>query len=242
MYERNAALREDVIAFLDWISQESDFEVFLVYNGELSNLDRLPSSVRCIPNPTQGYDLNCYIRGFLEARLTGRARFVFLNNSVFISNPEVFMRTILSMSRKLEDSPFVAFSLSHEIRKHFQSFLFGIDFTGHEQVMETVTDTCVRYDRAFTREEVIGLFELKSYDYVVRDFKLGFSVLFQPGLLTKLKGYAAFLLRLGFLDNMRGLIHLDRVNFSLFLKSDIERQFGFRKIKSTTVLNKLNES
>lgn len=242
VYERNSRLREDVLVFLADISRNSAFEVLLVYNGDLTNLDEIPQSIVCIPNRTQGYDLNCYIRGFLEGTLRGKKKFIFFNNSIFISNPAIFSNTLLSMDKELNHSIFVSFSINEEIRKHFQSFLFGINLTKDPKAIKIISDACIKYDRPFTRDEVIELFELKTYVYVVDDLKWSYSVLFKPELSSKVKGYLKFLFHLGFLDNILGLLHLERINFSIFLKSDIERKFGFRKIKSTSVINNWNES
>lgn len=242
VFEKNSILREDVLFFLADISRNSAFEVFLVYNGDLTNLDEIPKNIVCIPNHTQGYDLNCYIRGFLAATLRGNKKLIFLNNSIFISNSRVFSNTLLSMVKELDHSVFVSFSINDEIRKHFQSFLFGIDLTKDPKSLKIIWDACNKYDRPFARDEVIDLFELKSYVYVVDELKLSYSVLFKPELSLKIKGYLKFLFHLGFLDNILGLIHFGRINYSIFLKSDIERSFGFRKIKSTSVINNWNES
>lgn len=242
VYERNSRLREDVLIFLEYISRNSIFEVFLIYNGNLTNLDEIPESIMSIFSGTQGYDLNCYIRGFLEGTLHGKKKFIFFNSSILISNPVIFSNTLLFMDKELDRSNFVGFSISEEIRKHFHSFLFGINLTRDANALQIISETCIQFDRPFTRDEVINLFELKTYAYVVDNLKWNYSILFKPEFSLKLKGYLKFLLHLGFLDNIRGLLRFERINLSIFLKSDIERKFGFRKIKSTSVINKWNES
>lgn len=242
VYERNSILREDVLIFLEYISRNSIFEVFLVYNGNLTNLDKIPESIISICSGKNGYDLNCYIKGFLEGILHGKKKFIFFNNSVIVSNPVTFIDTLLYMDNELDRSNFVGFSISEEIKKHFHSFLFGINLTRDAKALQIITDICVKFNRPFSRDEVINLFELKTHVYVVENLKWNYSILFKPTLYLKLKGYLKFLLYLGFLDNIKGLLRFEKINFSIFLKSDIERKFGFRKIKSTSIINKWNES
>ncbi|MEP2274038.1 MAG: hypothetical protein ABJH98_01205 [Reichenbachiella sp.] len=208
----------------------------------MTNLNEIPESITSISSGTQGYDLNCYIKGFLEGILHGKMKFIFFNNSLFISNPVIFTKTLLLLDKELDHVNFTGFSISEEVRKHFQSFLFGINLTRDAYALQIIKDTCIKFDRAFTRDEVINLFELRSYVYVVDHLKWNYSVLFKPGFYLKLKGYLTFLLHLGFLDNIPGLLRFERINFSIFLKRDIERKFGFRKIKSTSIINKWNES
>ncbi len=231
-----------MLAFLEEISRNSAFEVLLVYNGDLTNLDQVPETVVSFPNPTQGYDLNCYIRGFLEGILRKKRKFIFINNSIHISNPSIFSNTLITMNKKLEETIFVSFSLSEEIKKHFQTFLFGINLKNDPNSINIISNACKKYDRPFTRVEVIEQFELKTYDYVVDNLRWNYSIMFKPNLGLKFKGYILFLIKLGFLDNIKGLLKFERINYSLFLKKDIERNFGFKKIKSTSVINNWNEN
>jgi hypothetical protein len=238
VYESESYLREDTLEFLELVSQNQAFKLLLVYNGSLLNLGKLADSIIVIPNPVQGYDLNCYIRGFLYSREVDSDSFIFLNNSIYITHPKVFLSTILLIDRELDFWPFVGFSMSKEIRKHFQSFLFGINFSSNPWAKVKLFEICEHNDKAFTRQEVIENFELKSYDYVTKLFDLKYHLIFKPGLLLKVKAYFTYLITFGFLDNMRGLTKSDSINYSLFLKNTIEKKYGFKKIKSTSILNK----
>lgn len=242
VYEKKSKLREDVLQFLNFVSTDPSFQVLLVYNGELTNLNDLPSSIKFISNPTQGYDLNCYLRGFLECKQEGVSRLIFLNNSIEITDPLVFIKTLKKISGLLDNSTFVSFSLSEEIRPHFQSFLFGINLIDDTNSQVLLKQICLANDRPFSRYEVIQEFELKTFEFVVDYLKWTYSVLFIPSFFMRLKAYVNFLLHFGFFDNIRAVFYPNELNFSIFLKKDIHSKFGFKKIKSSSILNKWNEN
>lgn len=238
VYEAESVLRSDTLKFLELVVQNPTIEVVLVYNGVLSNLQNLDDSIVVISNPVQGYDLNCYIRGFLYCRNKNRESFIFMNNSIYITYPRIFLNTLLLIAKKLDFFSFVSFSISREIQTHFQSFLFGINFSSRADLKKRLLEISEEKDIAFTRDEVIQKFELKSHFYVTKMFNLNYDLLFNPGLFLRAKAFFNFLITLGFLDNLTGLYRPNSINYSLFLKNTIERKYGFKKIKSTSVLNK----
>lgn len=238
-YNKHNLLTNDFIKLCATL--KSKYEIILAYNGSISNLALLDPTITHIKYGEKGYDLNCYIKGLdyiLESR-KNIEKVIFLNNSIKILNFQKFEILIKELDQKLRNYDFVGLIKNHEIKPHYQSFLFALSLNLKEDLISKLKKK-LQVNPLLNRSEVIQIFEIETICLLNRH-KLNHTYLFKPKGIIKTLGYMNYLLKLGFIDNLVPLksLNADLINPSIFMKKELSLRYGFKKIKTTTTLNKL---
>jgi hypothetical protein len=239
-FSKDSFLEQDFIDAINLISIE--YKTLIVYVGDIKNNQELNCSSLFLKYGDQGYDLNCYIEGAKWFSLNFHvSNLIFFNNSFRILNKQKFCQTIKVIETNLNKSDFVFFSKSYEVTPHYQSFFFGFSISRLTHFQKCVFHKIISENLPFTRKQVIEKFELRSI-FFVDFYSFSHDFIFKPTKFNFFRAYFFYLITLGFLDYFPALLQPWKLNPSTFLKNSIESKFGFRKIKSSSIINKLKNA
>lgn len=238
-YSKHRVLTNDFLELCAIL--KSKYEIIVSYNGSISNLDLLDSTIKYIKYGEKGYDLNCYMKGldYILKSKKSIEKVIFINNSIKILDILKFEMLLDEINHKLGSFDFVGLIKNHEIKPHYQSFLFALSLKLKEDIILKLKKK-LKDNPLINRSDVIQIFEIETIS-LLNKYKLKHTYLFKPNGLIKALGYMNYLLKLGFIDNLASLKSLnpDLINPSIFMKKELYIRYGFKKIKTTTMLNKL---
>lgn len=238
-YNKHKLLTNDFIKLCAIL--KSHYEIIITYNGTISNLAQLDPTIKCFKYGEKGYDLNCYMKGleYILSSKKGFEKVIFINNSIKILDCFKFKILLEEISQKLDSFDFVGLTKNYEIKPHYQSFLFALSLKLNGDIILKLKKK-VKDNPLINRSDVIQLFEIETIN-LLNKYKLKHTHLFNPKGLVRVKGFFNYLLKLGFLDNLAPLKSLNPgiVNPSIFMKREISSLYGFKKIKSTSIINKI---
>lgn len=238
-YSKDSLVDKGLIFFLNRISRF--YKIVFVYNGDVKNLSMLNENIISLKFGDEGYDLNCYLKGmeylFLNNESVGNC--IFMNNSIIITDYSKFQNTLFNLETLLNNYDFVGVTKNIEIRPHYQTFLFAVALSRFKNNLLGEIFEVIRSNELMSRIDVIEKFELRTID-LLEERNLFHTHLFRPNVKALVSGFILYLLSLGFIDNARPLYHVNAkgLNPSTFMKYSISKRYGFRKIKSSTFLNK----
>lgn len=238
VYESDNLLRADNIRSINFLSKS--YSCYLIYVGKLENLNLLNNSIKVLHYGHKGYDLNSYKLGLnqlSEDSENKNCKILFFNNSIFIGNYKLFSGLIEKMFSKLDKNDFVAFAENNEITKHFQTFLFGIKLKTKTKVHDVLIRVS-KLNKPIDRQSVIDKFELKNF-YYLQKYHLESETILKFNTLEFIRLYFNFIIKLGFIDNKAGIFQPRKINYTTFGKFKTLKLFGFKKIKSSTIISKI---
>ena len=238
-FDARGVLSDDFRTFLKLSS--SSFDVHVFHIDEIVVLKADFPNVKFTLCAVAGYDLNAYLFGAVHYMYSKDVeQYIFMNNSIEIVNPGLFMRTLELMFDRLTLVDFIAMTKSFEETEHYQSYLFGLNkrILSSHLFRNLIEDGS--FLRPFSRFEVIQYFELNTLNSLKND---GFSHdnFYKPNRSSILIAYFRYLVCLGFVDNSQGLFYPKRINMSTYSKSEMAALYGFRKIKNSSILNKVKK-
>jgi hypothetical protein len=236
-FNERGLLTHDLKNFLKLSTRSFDVHVFHI--GELAiHIDEYPN-VQFSFCAAGGYDLNAYLCGAVKYMYSEDVdRLIFMNNSIEILEPVLFVRTLELMFERLTVVDFVAVTKSFEETEHYQSYLFGLKKgVLSSQLFRKFIDDGFN-SKPLSRFEVIQYFELNTI-YSLNNDGFSHDNIYKPHRKSLLRVYLRYLVFFGFVDNSQGLLFPNRVNLSTYSKSEMSALYGFRKIKNSSLMNKL---
>ena len=228
-YNKENILTEDFIHLLH--SLKLEFNIQVVHIGNVKNIDKVPQEIKFIKYGNIGYDGNCYKEGLKQLiEKHNKSKIIFLNNSVTITSIDKFKELIIEMNNKLNNLFFLGYSMSQEIKNHYQSFLFGINLNKANKKTFRYLNKLLKKNTPLSRTEVIKDFEIRTIDVLDR-LNTKHNYFHKLNHAEKFIAYINFIMQFGFLNTPIGLLNLNKINFTLYNKKISER-YGFRKIKN----------
>lgn len=238
-YSNQKLLTNDFLRLLNGIKYK--YKIIIAYNGTILNLDELDPAIECLKYGEKGYDLNCYMKGldYVLCNENSIESVIFINNSIKVLDVLKFEMLLEEIKHKLEEYDFVGLIKNYEIKPHYQSFLFALSLNLKEDIISKLKKK-LQVNPLLNRSEVIQIFEIETI-CLLNKYKLNHTYLFKPKGLIKTLGYINYILKLGFIDNLVPLksLNADLINPSIFMKKELSLRYGFKKIKTTTTLNKI---
>lgn len=227
-YNKHRLLTKDFIDLLNFV--KDDFNCILAYVSEIENKNEAPS-VHFIKYGDIGYDGNCFKVGLEEVMSRNiQTKIIFINNSILITSKTKFKNLLLGMILELNKTFFLGFSESKEIRPHYQSFMFGINLNNANSKTKKYLQKITKHNPTLDRNDVINKFELETIKILNR-LHAKHTFYNRVRKLEKLIAYINFIAKLGFFNNLNGLVNYNTINFTLYNKN-ITGKFGFKKIKN----------
>ncbi len=239
-YSKVGLLTADFITLVKFLKVH--YKVVLVYVGDIYNRDDLVDDIPLIRYGDVGYDLNCFLMGFnyLSKRFLV-SQFIFFNNSIQVTDNDRFLNLVVTIFEKLRVNSLVGVIKSFEVVPHYQSFCFGISLEEFDKSALMRLNAISSTNTACSRDEVITYFELRTI-ILADKFLLTHDYVYKPNLVEYFLGFISFLANMGFFDNLIALFQPWKINPTTFLKCTLESKFGFRKIKSSSIINKLKNA
>ncbi len=239
-YSKDNLLSKDFIKMCEMLKK--NHEIIISYNGSLLNKEKLGKDIIFLNYNDQGYDLNCYMQGLYHVliNLKNISKCLFLNNSIKIFNHIKFVNALSEIEHKLNSHDIVALTKSYEIKPHYQSYLFGINIKSLKSSLIEELKPFLKENNKLNRNSVIQTFELETIS-LAEKHGLTHTFIYKPTKTNYFLGYIKYIITFGFLDHPIPLKKLtpSLINPSTFLKGSLNSVYGFKKNKSTSLINKL---
>lgn len=240
-YSKDNLLSKDFIKICEMLKKKH--KIIVSYNGRLINKKKLGKDITFLKYNDQGYDLNCYMQALhhVISNLNNISKCLFINNSFKIFNHIKFIEALSNIESKLNSYDIVALTKSYEIKPHYQSYLFGVNIKKMKSSLMEELKPFLKTNNRLNRNSVIQNFELETIS-LAEKHGLTHTFLYKPTKMNYFLGFIKYIFTLGFLDHPMPLTKLNPslINPSTFLKGIINSIYGFKKIKSTSLINKLN--
>lgn len=221
---------------------KNKYEIIISYNGSLLNKEKLDKNIIFLKYNNEGYDLNCYMQGLYHVftNFNSISKCIFLNNSIKIFDSIKFNEVLSKIEFKLNSYDIVALTKSFEIKPHYQSYLFGVNIKRMKSSLIEELKPFLKANNRLNRNSVIKTFELETIS-LAEKYGLTHTFLYKPTKMNYIQGFIKYILTLGFFDHPTPLKKLtpSLINPSTFLKGSLNSLYGFKKIKSTSLINKL---